>query len=42
MEISGRFVGLFFTKWSVSFSEFGENYRFWVRIGFWGGIYKYA
>lgn len=41
MEISGRFVGLFFTKWSVSFSEFGENYRFWVRIGF-EGIYKYA
>lgn len=38
MEISGRFVGLFFTKWSVSFSEFGENYRFWVRIGFWGGF----
>ena len=41
MEISGRFVGLFSRNGVFLFSEFGENYRFWVRIVF-GGIYKYA
>lgn len=37
MEISGRFVGLF-SRNGVFFSKFGENYRFWVRIGFLGGF----